>query len=61
MRTITGKELDRAILKSQGRTWDGMPVPKLKIEDLSKAAIQLFKKKAIERGRLTESKILIRT
>ena len=25
MRTITGKELDKAILKSQGRTWDGMP------------------------------------
>ncbi|RAZ94551.1 ATP-dependent DNA helicase RecG, partial [Klebsiella oxytoca] len=23
MRTITGKELDKAILKSQGRTWDG--------------------------------------
>lgn len=50
MRTITGKELDRAILKSQGRTWDGMPIPKLKIEDLSQAAIKLFKKKAIERG-----------
>lgn len=54
MRTITGKELDRAILKSQGRTWDGMPIPKLKIEDLSQTAIKLFKKKAIERGRLTE-------
>lgn len=54
MRTISGKELDRAILKSQGRTWDGMPIPKLKIEDLSQTAIKVFKKKAIERGRLTE-------
>ncbi len=33
MRTITGKELDKALLKSQGRTWDGMPIPKLKVED----------------------------
>ncbi len=34
MRTIIGKELDKAILKLQGRTWDGMPIPKLKVEDL---------------------------
>jgi len=33
MRTITGKELDKAILKSQGRTWDGMPISKLKVEE----------------------------
>lgn len=54
MRTITGKELDKAILKSQGRTWDGMPIPKLRIEDLSQEAIVAFKEKALRRGRLTE-------
>lgn len=27
MRTIIGKELDKAILKLQGRTWDGMRFP----------------------------------
>ena len=54
MRTITGKELDKAILKSQGRTWDGMPIPKLKVTDLRKEAIDLLKEKAIRRGRLTE-------
>ena len=53
MRTITGKELDKAILKSQGRTWDGMPIPKLNIEDLRQEAIELFKEKAVRRGRLT--------
>ena len=47
MRTITGKELDKAILKSQGRTWDGMPIPKLKVEDLRQEAIELFKEKAV--------------
>ncbi|MCD8074640.1 MAG: winged helix-turn-helix transcriptional regulator [Lachnospiraceae bacterium] len=31
-----------------------MPVPRLKVEDLSQSAIALFKKKAIGRGRLTE-------
>ena len=54
MRTITGKELDKAILKSQGRTWDGMPIPKLKIEDLRREAIDLLKEKSVRRGRLTE-------
>ncbi|MCM1500333.1 MAG: putative DNA binding domain-containing protein, partial [Clostridium sp.] len=53
MRTITGKELDKALLKAQGRTWDGMPVPKLKIEDLRTEAIELFKEKAVRRSRLT--------
>ncbi len=53
MRTITGKELDKAILKSQGRTWDGMLIPKLKVEDLKSEAIELFKEKAVRRGRLT--------
>ena len=43
MRTITGKELDKAILKSQGRTWDGMPIPKLKVTDLRREAIDLLK------------------
>lgn len=52
MREITGKELERTLLKSQGRTWDGVPLPKIHISDLEKDAIQLFKNKAIERGRL---------
>ncbi len=54
MRTITGKELDKAILKSQGRTWDGMPIPKLQVTDLKREAIDLFKEKALRRQRLTE-------
>ena len=54
MRTITGKELDKAILKSQGRTWDGMPIPKLQVTNLKREAIDLFKEKALRRHRLTE-------
>ena len=54
LREITGKELDRALLKSQGRTWDGVPLPKLSASDLKPDAIALFKQKAISRGRLSE-------
>ena len=53
MREITGKELERALLKTQGRTWDGVPLPKLSVEDLKQDAIQIFKDKAVKRGRLS--------
>lgn len=57
MREITGKELEKALLKSQGKTWDGVPIPKVSVSDLKPDAIELFKKKAVERGRLTESAV----
>ena len=53
LREIAGKELERALLKSQGRTWDGVPLPKLTSADLKSEAIALFKQKALARGRLT--------
>lgn len=59
MREITGKELDKAMLKSQGKTWDGVPLPRIRIEDLKQDAIKLFKKKAVERGRLTEEAVRV--
>lgn len=31
---MTGKELAKAILKSQGSIWDGDPVSKLKVVEL---------------------------
>ena len=52
MREITGKELERALLKTQGRTWDGVPLSKLSVSDLKQDAIQLFRDKAVKRGRL---------
>ena len=44
--------MERALLKSQGRTWDGVPLPKLTVEDLKPEAIALFKQKAVESDRL---------
>lgn len=57
MHEITGKELERTLLKTQGRTWDGVPLPKLSVVDLKQDAIQLFKEKAVKRGRLTKEKV----
>ena len=57
MREITGKELERTLLKTQGRTWDGVPLPKLSVADLKQDAIQLFKDKAVKRGRLTKEEV----
>lgn len=57
MREITGKELEKALLKTQGRTWDGVPIPKLSVSDLKKDAIDLFKEKAVKKGRLTNEEV----
>ena len=59
MREITGKELERTLLKTQGRTWDGVPLPKLSVADLKHDAIQLFKEKAVKRGRLTNEEVSV--
>ena len=59
MREITGKELERTLLKPQGRTWDGVPLPKLSVNDLKQDAIQLFKEKAVKRGRLTKEEVSV--
>jgi len=47
------------LLKTQGRTWDGVPLPKLSVSDLKQDAIQLFKDKAVKRGRLTKEEVSV--
>ena len=59
MREITGKELERALLKSQGLTWDSVPIPKLMIEDLSRDAVKHFKKNGVSRGRLSDYQVKV--
>ena len=53
MRTIIGAELDKALLKSHGRTWDDIAIPRVSVDDLKKSAIELFKEKAVKSARLT--------
>ena len=59
MHEITGAELDRKLLMSQGKTWDGIPIPKLKVEDLSQEAIKYFKEKAVIKGRLSKEDVAV--
>ena len=40
--------LDRFMLRKQGKTWDGVPVPYLKEEELDNATFDLFRKYAKE-------------
>ena len=49
---VTGLELDRMILAVQGRTWDSVPVPYVKAEDLDRDSIKLFKRMALDHNRL---------
>ena len=51
---LKGAALDRFMLRKQGRTWDGVPVPYLKIEDLSNLPFDLFRKYAKRSGRMEE-------
>lgn len=50
--TLKGAALDRFLLRKQGRHWDGVPVPFVAIKDLSKSAIDAFRKYARESQRL---------
>lgn len=59
LREITGKELERILLKSQGRSWDSVPIPKVQISDLDKTVLNLFRQKALARGRLSAEDLRI--
>lgn len=52
---LKGAALDRFMLRKQGRTWDGVPIPYLKIEDLDNATFDLFRKYAMRSGRMEEA------
>ena len=52
LQELKGASLDRFLLRRQGRTWDGVPVPGVKAGDLSTAAIRRFRELAAMSGRL---------
>ena len=46
------------MLRKQGKTWDGVPVPYLKAEDLDYATFDLFRKYAKRSGRMEEADLM---
>lgn len=57
MQEVSGVELDKMILSVHGRTWDSIPVPHVKVEDLENDAFRLFRKKALDSGRLDKDSL----
>lgn len=51
---LKGVALDQFLLRRQGRTWDSVSLPFLKLEDLDKVTIDLFRKYAQRSGRMEE-------
>lgn len=49
---LKGAALDRFLLRRQGRTWDGVPVPNASPRILSKAAVDAFRVRARESERV---------
>jgi len=50
---LTGNALDEFMLRKQGKTWDGVPVPYVKFYDFESDAFKAFRRKAIASARLT--------
>ena len=50
---LSGRSLDNFMLKKVGKTWDGVPIPYESIDSLSKNAINVFREKALQSGRLS--------
>ena len=51
---LKGAALDRFMMRKIGKTWDGVPVPYLKVEDLDNNTFNLFRRYAKLSGRMSE-------
>ena len=52
---LTGNSLDEFLMRKQGKTWDGVPVPNLSCDDLERDALRYFRRKATDSTRLTSA------
>jgi len=51
---LKGAALDKFMLQKKGKKWDGVPVPKVSIDDLKKDTFDFFKKRALQKHRIEE-------
>ena len=54
---LNGFELQNFLLERAGKTWDTVPVPEVRVSDLSKDALDAFRNKAVKSNRMTESEV----
>lgn len=51
---LKGAALDRFMLQKKGKRWDGVPVPKVSVEDLDNDTFDFFRKRAFKSKRIEE-------
>jgi ATP-dependent DNA helicase RecG len=56
---LTGAALDEFMLRKQGKTWDGVPVPYVDYGDFESDAFKVFRRKAVESTRLSKQDLEI--
>ncbi|MBR6268435.1 MAG: putative DNA binding domain-containing protein, partial [Selenomonadaceae bacterium] len=59
LQVLEGQELERAVLKSTGLSWDAFEASGKTMEDLSHDALEAFRKKAVEKKRLTPDQAVL--
>lgn len=52
---LRGAALDRFMLRKQGHTWDGVPIPHLSTFDLDNTTFELFRAYASKSGRMDDA------
>ena len=57
LQELNGFELQNFLLERAGKTWDAVPIPEVKVSDLSKEALEAFRVKAVKSNRMTESEV----
>lgn len=57
LQELNGFELQNFLLQRAGKTWDDVPLPEVKVTDLSKDAMDAFRSKSVMSNRMTESEV----
>lgn len=57
LQELNGFELQNFLLERSGKTWDAVPIPEVKVSDLSKEALKAFREKTVKSNRMTESEV----
>jgi ATP-dependent DNA helicase RecG len=58
---LKGAALDKFLLRKQGRTWDGVPIPDVTARSLSSGAIKTFRTRARQSQRMTVEDLKVST
>ncbi|MBQ9015265.1 MAG: putative DNA binding domain-containing protein [Firmicutes bacterium] len=57
LQVLNNLDLEKFVLERSGKTWDEVVVPGLKVADLSREALNLFREKAVRRGRRSRDQV----